>query len=458
MSRGFLLAERARFELARGFIPCLVSSEVLSATQPPLQTGNYYFTLFLYFFKCGLNEVVLCYNQGVNMKKILFKGLIVVLLTLGGLFFYAGKTSEFYLSEIRKFIGENKIIAPLAEIKLPEAEGEKEVTFDWKYKNQKYNLSEKLYDSYFKFYEDLPAELIFRGESEREWQAKNNALFLRDIAGDNTLPDLVAKIKLLGEQKKLTENQVAELTVAFVQTIPYDYAELEEIARGEGEIDYPYEVLYENKGICSDKSFLAYALLKNLGYGVSLFLFAEDRHMAVGLKCPVEYSDYASGYCFVETTSLGNRIGVIPEILPQNRIALANQEIGAFGASENENEAQPLGKVEILNEIDGKIYTGIIDTFNTQKEIDSLKVTLEAKNRELQKALIEIKEKEAYFEKTEKKLKSLSRDENYEKYNDLVEEYNKKLSAYKKELKSYNQDVAAYNKLTNRYNQLIKSF
>lgn len=392
------------------------------------------------------------------MKKIFTKIIIFVLIALGGLFFYAGKTTEFYWTEIAKFVQESQVAAPVFEARLPVAEGEKEMTFDWKYKNQKYSLSEKLYASYFQFYEDLPTELIFKGEAERDWQEKNNALFLRDIAGDNTLPELAAKIKLLGEQKKLTQNQIAELAVAFVQTIPYDEEELKNIDSDDYKVDYPYAVLFKNKGICSDKSFLTYALLQKLGFGVSLFLFPEDRHMAVGIKCPVDYSDYASGYCFVETTSLGNKIGVIPEILPQNRIALANQEIGAFGTPENESQAKPLGKVEILNESEGKMYTGIIDTFNTQKEIDSLKIALEAKNRELQKTLKELKETESYFSRTEKKLKSLSQDEKYEAYNDLVAEYNKKLSAYKKELKSYNQDVAAYNKLTNRYNLLVKSF
>lgn len=396
------------------------------------------------------------------MKKIFFKFVFVVLLVLGGVFLYTERTS-YYWNEIIKIIEQrradsNSSSQAVIEKTLPVPEGEKKMVYDWQYKNKNYRLEETLYDSFFQFYESLPTELIFKGEPERDWQEKNNALFLRDFSGDNTLFDLADSIRLLGEKNKLTENQIAELAVTFAQTIPYDYAELEEIELGNGEIDYPYEVLYENKGICSDKSFLTYALLRKLGYGVSLFLFQEDRHMAVGIKCPQEYSNYESGYCFVETTSLGNKIGAIPEILPQSRIASANREMGAFEANQEESQYQPLGKVEILNEVEGETYTGIIDTFNTQKEIDNLKITLERKNAELKKILKEIKEAESYFEKTEKKLKSLSRDENYEEYNDLVEEYNKKLSSYKKEIKSYNQKVAAYNNLTNQYNSLVRSF
>jgi len=407
--------------------------------------------------------VVLWYNQETSvskadMKNKLAKVVFVISLTLGGMFFYAGKTSEHYLDRIKKLIGGSETVAPVSETILPKAEGAKETVYDWKYKGRNYSLKQTLYDSFFQFYEALPAELIFRGEAQKDWQEKNNALFLRETAGDETLTELVGAIKSLGAKNKLSENQIAELAVAFVQTIPYDYAELEEIARGTSKVDYPYAVLYENKGICSDKSFLAYALLKKLGFGVSIFLFAEDRHMAVGIKCSPEYSDYASGYCFVETTGLGNKIGAIPEILPQNRIALANQEMGTFGDDQLGEQPQPLGRVEIMNEAEGKTYTGIIDTFNTQKEIDNLKIVLNSKMRELKNLSQDVQESEAELVKMEKELKRLSRNKEYEKYNDLVAEYNRKLSAYKKEIKNYNQKVEEYNKLTHKYNQLVKSF
>jgi hypothetical protein len=43
-------------------------------------------------------------------------------------------------------------------------------------------------------------------------------------------------------------------------------------------------------------------LLKELGYGVVLLEFEIERHMAVGIKVPEEFSYKKTGYAFVETT------------------------------------------------------------------------------------------------------------------------------------------------------------
>ena len=50
---------------------------------------------------------------------------------------------------------------------------------------------------------------------------------------------------------------------------------------------YPYEILYENKGVCSDKSRLLACLLKELGFGCVLFVYNSENHEAVGIKCPI---------------------------------------------------------------------------------------------------------------------------------------------------------------------------
>lgn len=47
---------------------------------------------------------------------------------------------------------------------------------------------------------------------------------------------------------------------------------------------------------------LAY-LLRELGYGVVLFEFNSENHMAVGVKSPIQYSYLNSGYAFIESTS-----------------------------------------------------------------------------------------------------------------------------------------------------------
>jgi len=65
---------------------------------------------------------------------------------------------------------------------------------------------------------------------------------------------------------------------------------------------YPYEVLYDNEGICSEKSELLFFLLKQIGYGTASLYYVKENHEAVGIKCPSSKSVLGSGYCFVETT------------------------------------------------------------------------------------------------------------------------------------------------------------
>ena len=343
--------------------------------------------------------------------------------------------------------------------------GEKPSSFSWKYKGRGYALDESLYESYYRFYKTLPVSSPANDASQVKWYTTYNEMFIAGAVGDDTIQVLAEKIRVLGEERKLNENQMVELVAAFVQTIPYDQGKLEIRKSGlDGvteKITYPYEVLYENTGVCQDKSYLAYALLKKLGYGVAIFLFPDpkDNHMAIGVKCPLQYSNYYSGYCFIETTSLGNKIGMIPDLIPQSRIATSDIQINTIDdSSAADDEYQPLGNIEILNTIDGKEYTGIIDTISTQRELLRLRKTIDVYKGELKALSAEIGSQEKDLDKMEKKMKSLKDDEKYDDYNDLVEKYNSLLSKVKKNIKAYNRQVAVNNAVVERYRVLANDF
>jgi len=128
-----------------------------------------------------------------------------------------------------------------------------------------------------------------------------------EIQREMILP-LVKKIQNLAPDNRI---QQARIAINLVQNIPYGFSEKTLSFAGQ-EINYsryPYEVLNENQGICGEKSMLLSFLLKELGYGVSIFYFVEENHEAVGIKCPVDRSFYGSGYCFVET----NRPSIITD-------------------------------------------------------------------------------------------------------------------------------------------------
>ena len=90
----------------------------------------------------------------------------------------------------------------------------------------------------------------------------------------------------------------ARICISLVQHIPYD-------DRTGPRTRYPYQVLYDNAGDCDEKSLLLAYLLRELGYGVVLFCYEPENHMAVGIAAPSGYDSYDSGYAFIETTRPG---------------------------------------------------------------------------------------------------------------------------------------------------------
>ena len=122
--------------------------------------------------------------------------------------------------------------------------------------------------------------------------------YLDDPTQKNDLDALVRQIK----SQTADQDDQARVAISLVQNIPYDYNKLYAVAKT-GTTRYPYQVLYDNTGVCSDKSLLLAYLLRELGYGVVLFSFDAENHMAVGIKSPDQYAYRNSGYAFIESTA-----------------------------------------------------------------------------------------------------------------------------------------------------------
>jgi len=110
---------------------------------------------------------------------------------------------------------------------------------------------------------------------------------------------LDALVHAIESQTSAGDDQ-ARIAISLVQQIPYDSSRL---YSSSFKMRTPYEVLYENKGVCSEKSVLLAYLLRELGYGVVLFEFDSENHMAVGIKSPGQYAYKNSGYAFIETAT-----------------------------------------------------------------------------------------------------------------------------------------------------------
>ncbi len=120
---------------------------------------------------------------------------------------------------------------------------------------------------------------------------------MRDLDNELQKEFLLQLVNKIQESSSNPDEQ-ARIAIKIVQKIPYDYDGLYGIPEGR----LPYEVLYDMKGVCGEKSELLAFLLRELGFGVAIFEFDFEGHRAVGIKCPS--CDYqSSGYCFIESTT-----------------------------------------------------------------------------------------------------------------------------------------------------------
>jgi hypothetical protein len=175
----------------------------------------------------------------------------------------------------------------------PEETGPKENTFEYLLRGSVGYINFTVYKGVNDYFAGLPREYQYYGipPSDRDLEL----IFIDDEKQRKYIKQLVEIIK----SKTNNSDDQVRIAVSLVQLIPYDW---EGYYNGSIKNRYPYQVLYEDKGVCEEKSRLLAAILKELGYGVALFKFEPENHMAVGIKCPIQYSYYNSGYCFIETT------------------------------------------------------------------------------------------------------------------------------------------------------------
>ena len=315
---------------------------------------------------------------------------------------------------------------------LPQAVGAKTENFTWQYKDQSYSLYETLYQSIDDYYAKRPKGI---------YQGIENVSIDKYMSLSDKSPEvgnLTNKIKLIAKNHNLNDDQALELAVSFIQTIPYDNV------RAKTDLThprYPYEVLYEDKGICSDKTLLAVSVLRSLGYGTAVFMWDKEQHMAAAVECPMRYSNYNSGYCIVETTAIGAKIGVIPDLSPDNLKAVGRTTKTNFG-NQTQTKVTKLQDVQIYDKETGKTYQGILARINIEKEIASIESYLAN-----QKTVINASQTE--LDVLKNRLDTYYRNQDFASYNLLVPTYNNKVNLMKNEISAYNQKV-------DRYNYLIK--
>lgn len=142
-----------------------------------------------------------------------------------------------------------------------------------------------------------------------QYQELNSSNLLNNNLKLNLIKNPIQKtflMPLILQIKNITNNKYdqARIAISLVQNIPYKESTKSVFVSGSliGYRRIPYEVLYENQGVCGEKSLLLSLLLDELGFNSIIFYFSNQNHEAVGIKCPSESSFANSDYCFIETT------------------------------------------------------------------------------------------------------------------------------------------------------------
>lgn len=156
-----------------------------------------------------------------------------------------------------------------------------------------------VYEGMYNYLSNVPRSIYYSDDeipSRADFKLKN----MNEKEQRELLLPLVVKIQEITDDK----NDQLRIAISLIQNIDYGFSNKTNLFMGNGinYSRYSYEVLYDSQGICGEKSALLAFLLREMGYNVSLFYYAQENHEALGIKCPVSKSFDDTGYCFIETT------------------------------------------------------------------------------------------------------------------------------------------------------------
>lgn len=324
--------------------------------------------------------------------------------------------------------------------------------FTFKYQNNNYEVSQNLSFSLYQLYQSSPKVYTYSSAIEPpNLREAFYGLFLQTKSGDKSLDELVAKLRAIAAGNNWSDDQLVEFSLALVQTIPYDHAKLAVSDNRNINPYYPYETLYLNRGVCSDKTFLAVVLLRKLGYGAAILDFPDLNHSAVGIACPLEGSINRSGYCYGETTNYFP-LGVIPQAISSGQAQSATEEFS------NLFSPSGLGKIEIYQKTTGRVYGGLAATRAKVAALKAAKDDLALRQAEIDALEISTKAQETNLSAKKAELDGYYNSGQVAQYNSLVAVYNDLVNQYNTALGNYQAKINEYNQKVQEFNQAVNDF
>jgi len=323
--------------------------------------------------------------------------------------------------------------------------------FIFNYKNKEWKLELNLNESMYRRYQQSTKTYTYYGAPPDNIRDLFYALFFIKKSGDDSLDQIIGQLQNLAKLNNWDSDELAEAALAVVQNLNYDHEKLIDNDNRNTKPYYPYETLYLKKGVCSDKSFLAVALLRQLGYGAAILDFPDKNHSAAGLACPVELSLNGSGYCYVETTNYFP-VGVIPQSINDGQAQVSGEEFG------NLFEATGLGKIEIYQKSVGQIYSGIVKTKKTVAELIDAQADLKIKKQEINVLIDELALQEQTIKEKNSLLETYLANQQTREYNELVPLFNNLVNNYNVDLEIYHDKIEVYNQLVADFNKKSSDF
>jgi len=323
--------------------------------------------------------------------------------------------------------------------------------FIFKYHNSDYELTHSFSTSLYSAYKTTNKVYTYSANNPPA-SVRNEfyGLFLKLRNDDATISEIILKLKAIALVNNWTDDELLEFTVALVQYIPYDDVKVVNDSQANNNPYFPYETLYLNKGVCSDKTFLAVAMLRQLGYGAAILDFPDRNHTALGVACPVEYSINNSGYCYVETTNYFP-FGVIPQSISNGQAQKSDVFTNMFSFNN-------LGTIEIYQKTTGKIYQGMPAVYSRVDTLKADKGDLTIKSSEIDSLNKDLTAKQGIIETMRNQISVYLNNGQITEYNNLVPTFNTLVNEYNSDLAVYQTKVSEYNTKANAFNLAVKVF
>lgn len=269
---------------------------------------------------------------------------------------------------------------------------------------------------------------LYRNLPEEEWIPIYYRAFESEPHLEPFYADLLAALRGIRDQQDLDDDRYLELIAAFVQSIPY---------RTDASITepkFPIETYVDGEGDCDDKSLLLAGLLAREGYGVALFYFGDEAHMAVGVRsagCHYRNTTYA----YIETTNT-SYVGIPPAALSNGTVLSSDPLVIPVG--------------------DGpRLYGGCDQVRTIERALSSSLARVRALAPELAARAQELEAERESLETFGARLKALARSGEIREYNRLVPEYNQKTREYNDAAQSYNALLAESRAAVDVHNHLV---